>query len=162
MKRLTGFAGAILLVFLVTGICWATPVKGVRTAGDEAVIQGNEPAGQEAQWTLLYYLAADNEQEAYADATIAQLLAGTAATANHPQILVLIDRLSVPGTEVFEVAGGKMIPLQSLTEQNTADGAVLQDFATAALAMADHDQGCLYHEKRRAVLARYRPGQHPR
>lgn len=141
MKKLIGNAGAMLLVFLITGICWANPaMTGSRAGVKEDAVQSYEPAGKEAQWTLLYYLAADNEQEAYADATIAQLLAGTAATANHPQILVLLDRLSVPGTEGFEVAGGNIIPLFSTEEQNTADGAVLEDFATSALKQAENDR----------------------
>ncbi|MEW6521533.1 MAG: clostripain-related cysteine peptidase [Thermodesulfobacteriota bacterium] len=141
MKRLTGYAGALLLVFLVATTCWATPaMKGARAASAATVVQENKPAGEEAQWTLIYYLAADNEQEAYADATIAQLVAGTAGVANHPRILVLIDRLSVPGIEVFEVAGGQMISQPSQPEQNTADGEVLEKFATDALNQADHDR----------------------
>ncbi|MFZ5772250.1 MAG: clostripain-related cysteine peptidase [Thermodesulfobacteriota bacterium] len=141
MKRLTGYAGALLLVFLVAATCWATPaMKGARGASAAAVVQGNEPAGEEAQWTLIYYLAADNEQEAYADATIAQLLAGTAGVTEHPRILVLIDRLSVPGIEVFEVAGGKMISQPSQPEQNTADGAVLENFAADALEQAENNR----------------------
>jgi hypothetical protein len=140
MKRLISQAGVLLLVFLIAGLCWANPaMTGSRAGVKEEAVQSYEPAGEEAQWTLLYYLAADNEQEAYADATLTQLLAGTAAVANHPQILVMIDRLSVPGTEVFEISGGRMIPQLSLAEQNTADGAVLQDLATIALGLAAHD-----------------------
>lgn len=91
--------------------------------------------GGDAQWTFLFYLAADNEQEAYADATIAQLLAGTARVENHPQIIVLIDRLSSDKTEVFEVVAGKAQTLATYEEQNTADGAVLEDFTIYALGL---------------------------
>ncbi len=94
---------------------------------------------EDVAWTFIFYLAADNEQEAYADATIAQLIAGTAMVENHPQILVLIDRLSEPGTEVFEVVGGQKNALETYPEQNTADGAVLEDFAVYALGLAEHD-----------------------
>ena len=98
------------------------------------------PIGTDVEWTFIFYLAADNEQEAYADATIAQLLAGTAEVENHPQILVLIDRLSKDGTEVFEVVGGSEISLETYPEQNTADGDVLEDFVTYALDhLAKHD-----------------------
>lgn len=101
--------------------------------------QGGESEGV-SEWTLLFYLAADNEQEAYADATIDQLLAGTAQVGSHPQILVFIDRLSVKGTEVFEVADGAKTLLSVHEEQNSADGDVLQDFATYALGLAEHDK----------------------
>lgn len=40
---------------------------------------------------------------------------------------------------MFEIAGGKKIPLISSGEQNTADGAVLQDFAAYALDLAENE-----------------------
>lgn len=125
-KELSGVV-AMLLVFLVTGICWAS--QGMNDAD----------SGGDPQWTFIFYLAADNEQEAYADATIAQLKAGTDGVENHPQILVLIDRLSVDGTEVFEVVAGEVQELATYEEQNTADGTVLEDFATYALGLAAYE-----------------------
>lgn len=95
---------------------------------------------EDAQWTLIYYLAADNDQESYADITIAKLLTGTAEVENHPQILVLQDRQSAPGIEVFEVNNGLALPLESFEEKNTADGDVLQDFATYALNIARYEK----------------------
>lgn len=95
-------------------------------------------------WTFIFYLAADNEQEAYADATIDQLLEGTAAVENHPQIIALVDRLSVPGTEIFEVVNGTKITLQTLSEQNTADATVLEDFLNFALGLADPDNNVAF------------------
>lgn len=119
--------GTMLLALLLTEICWAKPgINDVDSGGD-------------AQWTFIYYLAADNEQEFFADNTIDQLLTGTAEVLNHPQILVLIDRYSSTGTEVFEIAGGEILPLGNQEEQNTADGAVLQEFTTDALNMAEHE-----------------------
>ncbi len=94
MKQLIRMFGVVILTMLVGGTSWA---------GNEGF---GDPEATEAECTIIYYLAADNDQEAYADSTINQLLAGTANTANHPQVLVMIDRLSVSGTEVFEVAGG--------------------------------------------------------
>ena len=149
-KRLCA-VGVMFLVFLITVMCWASPVKnGTNSGGVDSVSQGNPPVddpvmladapdGGDAQWTFIFYLAADNEQEAYADATIAQLMAGTARVPNHPQILVLIDRLSVDGTEVFEVVGGNEVPLATYEEQDTADGGVLQDFVTYALGLAKYE-----------------------
>lgn len=138
-KKLSGVS-VMLLVFLVTGICWASPgMNEANSGGDDSVSQSDVSEGGDAQWTFLFYLAADNEQETYADATINQLLAGTASVTNHPQILVLIDRLSVDGTEVFEVVSGAKIPLETYTEKNTADGTVLEDFAVYALGLADHE-----------------------
>ena len=140
MKKGLCAAGVIVLVFLVTGMCWASP--GMNAAKFGGHDWGNESDGSEGgdtPWTFLFYLAADNEQEAYADATIAQLLAGTKGVSNHPQVLVLIDRLDEPGTEIFEIVGGAKVPLATYDEQNTADGAVLQTFAEYALGEADHD-----------------------
>jgi len=138
MKKGLCAAGVMLLVFLVTGMGWAGPgMKAVNSVINDSGSQNYVSDEEVPQWTFLFYLAADNEQEAYADATIAQLLAGTTQVPNHPQILVLIDRLSILGTEVFEVVNGDVEPLLTYTEQNTADGAVLEDFATYALGRAD-------------------------
>ena len=140
MRKRSCSVGTMLLMFLVTVICWANPgMNEANSGGDDLVSQINASVGDSPQWTFLFYLAADNEEEAYADATIAQLLAGTADVENHPQIIVLIDRLSDDGTEVFEVDGGAKQTLQTHTEQNTADGAVLQAFVTYALNLADHE-----------------------
>ena len=128
MKKLFSNIGALLLVFLVAGMFYTNAAMGQTDSGN------NDP-----QWTFLFYLAADNDQESYADATIAQLLKGTAEVENHPQILVMIDRLSETETEIFEVSGGEIISPQSSLEQNSADGSVLQKFATDALGLADHE-----------------------
>jgi hypothetical protein len=90
----------------------------------------------DAEWTFIYYLAADNDQESYAEVTIDKLLTSTAHVLNHPQIIVLRDRQSIYGTEVFEVAGGMPVPLENYEEQNTADGNILQDYAQYALSQA--------------------------
>ena len=140
MRKRSCSVGTMLLMFLVTVICWANPgMNEANSGGDDLVSQINASVGDSPQWTFLFYLAADNEEEAYADATIAQLLAGTASVENHPQIIVLIDRLSDDETEVFKVVDGEKITLQTHTEQNTADGAVLQAFVTYALNLADHE-----------------------
>ncbi|MCB2182113.1 MAG: hypothetical protein KQH63_08825 [Desulfobulbaceae bacterium] len=133
MKKALCNTGVILLVFLATGLCWAQ-------SGDKnSATQINTSFEDDAQWTFLFYLAADNEQETYADATITQLIAGSARIPNHPQILVLTDRLSETGSEVFEINNGEIIPVQSSPEQDTANGDVLQDFARYALELAVHE-----------------------
>jgi len=141
-EELSGVS-VMLLVFLITGICWAGPgMNAAKSGGHNWVNESDVSEYGVPQWTFIFYLAADNEQEEYADATIAQLLAGTAEVANHPQILVLIDRLSVTGTEVFEVVAGEVQTVEdypTYEEQNTADGAVLEEFATYALGLAAHE-----------------------
>lgn len=146
MRKRSCSVGTMLLMFLVTVICWANPgMNEANSGGDDLVSQINASVGDSPQWTFLFYLAADNEEEAYADATIAQLLAGTADVENHPQIIVLIDRLSDDETEVFEVVDGEVLPLATYAEQytaeeqNTADGAVLREFVTYALGLAEHE-----------------------
>lgn len=127
MRKRLCVPGFLLFALLAAVICR----QGQGIAGP---VTGGDP-----QWTFIFYLAADNEQEAYADNTLAQLVAGTARVPNHPQILVLLDRLSVPGTEVFEIADGEIVEPWDDEEQNTADGAVLEEFATYALNLAEHD-----------------------
>ena len=140
MRKELSSVAAMLLVFLVTGMCWASQgINAAKFGGHDRVNGSDVSEGGDAQWTFLFYLAADNEQEAYADATIAQLLKGTARVENHPQIFVLLDRLSSDGIEVFKVVAGELQPLATYDEQNTADGAVLEDFATYALGLADHE-----------------------
>lgn len=100
--------------------------------------ESSEQTG-EGEWTLVFYLAADNEQEAYADATIEQLLRGTARVENHPQVLVFIDRMSADGMEIFEVADGVATTLDTYEEENSADGDVLREVAALALGLATRD-----------------------
>jgi hypothetical protein len=138
-KGLCG-TGALLLMFFVAGMCWASQeIKGAPTGSSHLDSQGGPSGGGDPEWTFLFYLAADNEQEAYADATIGQLLTATAGVENHPQILVLIDRLSTNGTEVFEIVEGEIESPAHYKEQNTADGRVLQVFAECGLTRAEHD-----------------------
>jgi len=132
--------GAIFLVLLVVGMSWAGPAKdGAYSAGKDSDTQTSVSEGGNPQWTFIFYLAADNDQESFADATISQLLAATARISNHPQILVLIDRLSKPGIEVFEIVDGEIVSPVSYPEQNTADPGVLKNFSTYALGRAEHE-----------------------
>ncbi|MFH1215780.1 MAG: clostripain-related cysteine peptidase [Pseudomonadota bacterium] len=141
MRKEFSFTGVMLLVLLFAGMCWAKPVKNGSGSGDVdpssriSVSDAGDP-----QWALLFYLAADNEQEAYADATIAQLMAGTSLVPNHPRILVLLDRLSTAGTEVFEIDDGKIVNQASYPEQDTADGAVLGNFVTEGLKRMEQEK----------------------
>lgn len=125
------------LVVLIVGLCIAAPaIAAPAAAGRDATSQASTIAGGDPQWTLIFYLAADNAQEAYAEATLSQLEAATARTPNHPQVIVLIDRLSVTGTDVFEIVDGDITSLTRESEQNTADGSTLEAFATEALGLA--------------------------
>jgi hypothetical protein len=127
-----------LLLFLVAGICWASPDAGDVTFADrDSTKMNTRPIIVDpAEWTFLFYLAADNEQEAYALATIDQLISATAQVDNHPQILVFLDRLSVTGTEVLKIAHGYVEMVEdypTYAEQNSADSSVLELFTTYAL-----------------------------
>ena len=124
---------------LFVACCLILLMLGVLRLPRQSYGQGGKSEGV-SEWTLIFYFAADNDQEAYADATIDQLLAGTAQVENHPQILVFIDRLSEDGTKVFEVVDGAQILLSGYGEKNSADGDVLQEFATYALNLAEHDK----------------------
>jgi hypothetical protein len=96
MRKGLCVTGVILLVLLAIRMSWAGPaINGANAAGKDSDNQNNGSTGDDAQWTFLFYLAADNEQESYADATISQLLTGTALIANPPQVLVFLERLSV-------------------------------------------------------------------
>jgi hypothetical protein len=122
MRKELGGVSVILLVFFIAGMCWASPgMNAAKFGGQDRVNESDVSKGGDAQWTFLFYLAADNEQEAYADATIAQLLAGTDRVRNHPEIIVLLDRLSSNEIEVFKVFAGEVQTLATYEEQNTAD-----------------------------------------
>lgn len=140
MKKELGGVLVMVMVFLIADMCWASPgMNAAKLGGQDWVNESDVSKGGDAQWTFLFYLAADNEQEAYADATIAQLLAGTAKVKNHPQIIVLLDRLSSNVIEVFKVVAGEVQTLAIYEEQNTADSNVLEDFATYSLDLAAHE-----------------------
>lgn len=137
MRKVIWTAIPVFVMVIFLGVCSAGPAKGQDGVADrspndlQAVDTGDDP-----QWTLVFYLAADNAQEAYADETLAQLQRATARIANHPQVIVLIDRLSAPGTEVFEIVDGEITSLESKDEQNTAAGSTLEAFAIEALGRA--------------------------
>lgn len=87
-----------------------------------------------SSWSLFFYLAVDNELEAAGDLSLANIFEATAGLEHHPRILVLVDRLSTPGTEVFEIAGGQKAMVATFDEQVTSDPAVLQEFVAMALS----------------------------
>jgi len=126
---------------VITGACLVATLWGCGTEdGSTRELSPYSAAVDGAGgWTLLFYLAADNAQEAAADVTLKQLQAATAQGANAPQVIVLLDRLSQPGTEIFEVSAGKLVPLQTHPEEVTSNGAVLQAFATFGLQQAKYD-----------------------
>ena len=86
-----------------------------------------------SSWSLFFYLAIDNELEAAGDLSLANILDATAGLEHHPRILVLVDRLSTEGTDVFEIVGGEQVMIASYNEQVSSDPAVLRDFVTMAL-----------------------------
>jgi len=129
--KLAGFCA--LFVVVACGCDVPIDPEGERVM---TTMDGEWPSG----WTLLFYLAADNEQEAFADTTLQQLMTATAADGRHPQVVVLVDRLSTTGTEIFEIVGGQKTPITSSPEQVTSSGAVLEKFATLGLSRAAGDQ----------------------
>lgn len=139
MRKINCMVTGMLLLLAVAVMTPAAHAGSALPQGDCADCQVSAAEGGEPRWTFIYYLAADNEQESFAENTIAQLMSGTAEVDNHPQVLVLLDRLSVPGTEVFEVEAGEIVPRASAAEQNTADGGVIADFASYALGLAEHE-----------------------
>lgn len=139
MKKEWVGGAALLLVILVIGLfLWISPAKGKKYKHDDPAIPGDKIEKENIQWTLIFYLAADNAQEAYADASIEQLVAGVDLVENHPQILIFIDRLSIPGTEVIEMDGDETTSL-NYPEKNSADGTVLKEFAEYALNQAKYE-----------------------
>jgi len=145
MKNGIRDAVAILLAFWIM-IMFGKGVGAYEGKSEDEnwLSNNNVSVASDGEWSFIFYLAADNDQEEYADATIDQLLAGTDGVENHPQILVFIDRQSVPGTEVFEISGGKIISLltseEEEEEQDSSDPAVLQNFATQALELATNEK----------------------
>jgi hypothetical protein len=131
MTRTTALVCSLLAVVLA-----GCGIEGIDRDRAAASLNRND----DGAWTLLFYLAADNAQEGYADATLSQLLAATKQAASPPQVIVLVDRLSEPGTEIFEVVDGEMVAVESHPEEVTSDGAVLQAFATLGLQRATREK----------------------
>jgi hypothetical protein len=93
---------------------------------------GAEPV-VEPVWTILLYLAADNDSESGAEFTLSELEAATAGVERHGSIVALVDRFSVEGTEVLEIRGGERRLIAQFDEQDTSDPSVLEEFVASAM-----------------------------
>ncbi len=94
-------------------------------------------------WSFFFYIAVDNELEGAGALTVDRMLEATAALEDHARIIVLIDVLTEPGTEVFEIVGGEAVPVASYDEQNSSDPAVLEDFIILCLEDFASDQNAV-------------------
>ena len=140
MLRDIPFLGSLIFILFFTSTGLADQVLSENIPGDNCLnCQEDNYELNPAEWTLIYYLAADNDQEYFADNTLSKLLSGTEQFSNHPQIIIFLDRFTTEGIEVFEISNGKKIPLATMAELNSADEIVLQNYATNALEFAKHD-----------------------
>lgn len=111
----------------------STAVSANATRGQGGGSDPDPDPGEAANWTMLLYLAADNDTEAAAEYTISALAAATASV-NHGAVVAFIDRKSVDGTEILEIADGEVSVVQSMPEQDSSDPAVVASFVDFGIA----------------------------
>ncbi len=74
---------------------------------------------------------------------LAALQEATTPLSNGINIIVLVDKLSENGTEIFKIEDGQIIDIESRDEENTADSAVLEDFVNYSLTEYPADKTML-------------------
>jgi len=117
----------------------ARALKLAGLLGISSCLSGGEASREEPRdWTVLVYMAADNELDPFAAQNLRELAEGAAAPGT--QVIVQIDRhvrfatdsiVNLPpfsGTKRLRVESGYLRELADLGETNTADRHVLADF----------------------------------
>jgi hypothetical protein len=113
-RRARARADATLLALLLLALLVAPATASADTA-------------TEAQWTFALYVAADNNLESSWDAVSLPALLRVSNDAD-VRIVAMVDRLSTEGTELVEIADGVQVPVETLEEKNTGDGATFEWF----------------------------------
>ena len=89
--------------------------------------QGRQsPSANETNtWTVMVYVAADNDLESYWDkASLAMLL--NLPTTDNVNFVAYVDLMSTQGTQIIEIEGGEWQVEETLEEMNFADDETLQ------------------------------------
>ena len=111
--RKTSIASAVALLFLMPAMMFSAATS----------------AGGQDDWTVMVYIAADNNLEPFGIMNLEMLESvGSSESVN---FVVLIDTLAGPASIVYVTQGG-FVTLAELGEVNTADPAVMADFIKAA------------------------------
>jgi hypothetical protein len=92
---------------------------------DEAVSCGT------AQWTVLMYMAADNDLTDLTETDIEELKTGGSST--EVNVLILMDKLN-ESAYLMAIVGHDLVPLESLGEVNMGDEETLEDFVDYGVA----------------------------
>lgn len=85
---------------------------------------------KKVSWTLLVYMAADNDLDPNAEADLQEMVSAFAT--DDARVVVLVDRIDAPAKRLL-LQKGATKELADLGEVNTGDGKVLADFVTWAL-----------------------------
>ncbi len=87
--------------------------------------ESGRPGAQPGTWTVMIYVAADNNLESYWEgASLAMLLELPSAT--NVNFVAYVDLLSTDETQIVEIDGGEWEAVQTLEEKNFADAETLQ------------------------------------
>ena len=90
-------------------------------------VQGKQSpsANETSTWTVMIYVAADNDLESYWDkASLAMLL--NLPTTDNVNFVAYVDLMSTQGTQIIEIEGGEWQVEETLEEMNFADDETLQ------------------------------------
>ena len=113
---------ALFAVSLFAGL--ASAGKNVDTVeaveDDEAVVSSGT-----AQWTVLVYMAADNDLDELVETDLEELKTGGSST--EVNVLILLDRLNETAW-LLSVEGHDLVPLEDLGEVNMGDEETLEQF----------------------------------
>jgi hypothetical protein len=93
-----------------------------------SMVQGKNgpPVTESGTWTVMMYVAADNNLESYWEGASLAMLLNLPST-DAVNFVAYVDLLSTEGTQIVEIDGGECIPVEDdLEEMNFADDETLQ------------------------------------
>ncbi len=109
----------------VVAVCILISTSMVQGTNGPPVNDSGPPVNDSGTWTVMIYVAADNNLESYWEgASLAMLLnlPGTDAV----NFVAYVDLFSIPGTQIVEIDGGNWEAVETLEEKNFADDETLK------------------------------------
>lgn len=93
-----------------------------------SMVEGGEqapPTGDTSTWTVMIYVAADNDLEMYWEgASLAALI--NLPSSEEVNFVAYVDLMSTEGTQIIEIEGNESQVVETLDEKNFADAETLQ------------------------------------
>jgi len=121
-----------ILIALAVVACIAMPVGGLclesQDSARDSISESEEFTIAEKEWAVYLYCGGDNDQEEVVEFAIDQSVRGlvdAAVDGTGIHVIALMDRISVPGTWIYELTRGGKKPAYNWLEdeRNTSDPA---------------------------------------